>query len=227
MGDPGREMIGATNIILPLHTHAQACTSAESFVAAYTFFNGKDPVTTDIVPEPQGQVRLAGRAILYQQNVGVQDATLQIWEVNGDTGARIHNKPQAIYPIGGDGAWGPFKAKGGVHYEFALLREGQTHHFYYQPFLRSDYFIRLTTSPVGGGIGAYTETSDVHTSLNIIRYKEIWGDQGVNNDTLTINGVNVATASICPIERRVISLFAFHKGTDGVSTFTTPFLSTS
>jgi len=222
MGVPGRQIIGATNIVLPLHTHVQTCTSAETFVHAYRFFTGKEPVTKDIVPEPPGQIRLAGRAILYQANEGVQDATLEIWKVDGATGTRIDEEPEAIYHLSGDGSWGPFEAKGGVHYEFALVRGGQTDHFYYEPFIRSDYLIRLTTSPVGGGISAYIEKSDRHSAMNIIRYKELWGDQGVNNDILTVNGVNVATPSLCPISRRVISFFAFDKGSDGVNNLVTP-----
>ena len=221
---PGRWIVGATNVIIPDQTHVQVATSAESFVEMYKFFTGEEPEEKDIVPEP-GQVSLAGRAVLFPLNIGVEAATLEIYEVNSDTGARIGMKPEAIYSIGGDGAWGPFKAKAGVNYEFALLHTlpfPRTHRFYYQPFIRSDYLIRLLTSIPGEGIGGYMNTSDNHSNLGIIRYKEIWGDQGDNNDILEINGVNVVSAATCPITKRVNALYAYDFDADGVSNLTAP-----
>ncbi len=224
-GLPGRTMVGATNVTIPDVTHVQCATSAESFVEMYKFFTGEAPATKDIVPEPPGQVRLAGRAVLFPQNSGAEGRTLQIWRVDGDTGARIDKKPEAVFPIGTDGAWGPFKAKGGQHYEFALLLEGAfTHHFYYEPFFRSDYLIRLNTEDPGTGLGAVLEpeTSDDTSDLIFIRYKEFWGDQGVENDTLLIDGVNVVNAAICPISRLVNAIFSYDNNLDGVSDLSAP-----
>lgn len=65
------------------------------------------------------------------------------------------------------------------------------HHLYYEPFLRSDYWVRLLTSPVEGGIGALLNNSDAHSGMVIIRYKEWWGDQGRRSDVLEVNGENI------------------------------------
>ena len=224
-GTPGRQIVGATNVTIPDVTHVQCATSAASFAEMYRFFTGEDAATTDIVPEPPGKVRLAGRAVIFPQNRGAEDRTLEVWRVAGDTGARIDKKPEAVFPIGTDGAWGPFKAKGGQHYEFALVLQGAfTHHLYYEPFFRSDYLIRLNTEEPGTGLGAVleSETSDDTSALILIRYKEFWGDQGVENDTLLINGVNVVNAAICPISRRVIAIFTYDNNLDGVSDLSTP-----
>ncbi len=224
-GVPGRTMVGATNVTIPDVTHVQCATSAESFVEMYKFFTGEPPATKDIVPEPPGQVRLVGRAVLFPQNSGAEGRTLQIWRVDADTGARIDKKPKAVFAIGPDGNWGPFKAKGGQHYEFALVLPGAfTHHFYYEPFFRSDYLIRLNTEEPGTGLGAVLESdlSDDTSALILIRYKEFWGDQGVENDTLLINGVNVVNAAICPISRRVTAIFTYDNNLDGVSDLSTP-----
>ena len=222
-GTPGRQIVGATNVTIPDVTHVQCATSAESFVEMYKFFVGEDPATKDIVPEPPGQVRLAGRAVIFPQNRGAEDRTLEIWRVDGDTGARIDKKPEALFPIGADGAWGPFKAKGGRHYEFALLLEGAfTHHLYYEPFMRSDYLIRLNTEEPGQGVGAFMDTSDHQVNLIIIRYKEFWGDQGVENDTLQIDGVNIVNAAVFPIAKRVNAIFAYDVHADGVSDLSAP-----
>jgi len=209
-GFPGREIVGAWNVIVPNQTHVQTATSAESFVYMYEFFTGQAPATSDIVPEPPGQVRLAGRVVFFPQNVGVQNAILEVWRVDGDTGFRIDKKPEAVYSINGDGAWGPFKAKGGWYYEFVLFRDGAIpQHFYAESYHRSDYLIRLQTSYA---ISAYLDKSDHTTNLNIQRDKEIWGDQGIQNDSLEINGFEVIYPVPFTITKRVIGVFVFDQG---------------
>ena len=221
-GDPGREIVGAANVTIPNQTHVQCATSAESFFEMYRFFAGRRPSTTHITPEPATRVKLAGRAVLFPQNVGVQNATLEIWEVNGRTGARMHDRPRAVYALSGDGAWGPFNATGGRYYEFAVLRPEFTHHFYFEPFPRTDYLIRLNTEEPGAGIGSYMDFGDRQTDFIIVRYKELWGDQGAQNDALQIDGTNVVNAATCPIDKRVNAMFAFDKGADGISDVSTP-----
>ena len=223
MGSTARQVVGATNVYFVDQTHVQVATSAESFFEMYKFFTGKKPEEKGIVPE-HGQISLAGRAVIFPLNIGVENATLEIWKVNSDTGARIAKKPQAIYDIGADGAWGPFTAKSGANYEFALLREGDsTHHYYRQPFIRSCYWISLlASSPAWGGVAGNMNRSDHHSCLVIGRNKEIWGDQGDNNDILEINGVNIVTANICPITKRINGMFVYDNDADGVSDLSGP-----
>ena len=80
-------------------------------------------------------------------------ATVEVYELCGETGARKHSKPQAIYSIDATGNFGPFKAEAGEYYEFNIVRPEFNHHFYFEPRIRSDYFLRLNTSPVGQGLG--------------------------------------------------------------------------
>jgi hypothetical protein len=224
MGSTARNITGALNVYFLDQSHVQVCTSAESFVEMYKFFTGEEPLTKYVLPEPPCEVRLAGRVVVFPLNIGVENATLEIWEVDGDTGIRIHTEPEAIYHLGADGAWGPFNAKGGANYEFALVREGDsTHHFYREPFIRSNYWITLlASSPAWGGVAAYMNRSDHHSCLVIGRNKEFWGDQGVNSDILEINGVNVVTANICPQSKRVNGMFVYDKDADGVSNLAEP-----
>lgn len=222
-GAAGREITGALNVIIPNQTHVQCATSPESFFQMYRFFVGRRPSTTRITAERPDLVKLAGRAVIFPQNVGVQNGSLEIWEVDGRTGKRLASKPRAVYSLGGDGSWGPFNANGERHYEFAIVRAGAaTHHFYFEPFPRSDYLIRLNTQEPGQGIDALLDSSPRQTDLIITRYKEFWGDQGAQNDILQVDGTNVVNAATCPINKRVNAIFAFDKGSDGIGDVSTP-----
>jgi len=211
---------GATNVHLPDQSHVQIASSAETFDAVYRFFNDRPPRTMKIVP--QWWITLAGRAILFPSNVGAEGVRLEVWEVDGRTGMRRHHRPRATFTLGPDGAWGPFWASSFKHYEFAITRGDQTHHFYMQRFVRSDHLVRLLTQEPGTGLDALREKSDTTTSLTLLRYKEFWGDQGDAGDVLTIDGQNILTPPIAPRAKRLIALFAFDAGLDGTTDLSAP-----
>ena len=219
-GNSALQIVGATNVYQPDHSHVQVATSAETFGAMYRFFTGHAPETTNIVG--QDHVVLSGRAALFPTNAGAAGTTLQIWEVERRTGLRKHDKPEATFPIGTDGAWGPFRGSSDEHYEFAIVFPGSTHHFYSEPFVRSDHLIRLLTQMPGTGLDSLREKSATTSGLIFIRYKELWGDQGAQNDTLTINGQNVLTPAIAPRAKRLNALFAFDHKLDGVTDLSAP-----
>ena len=216
-GTPGREIVGATNVTVPDQTHVQSASSAESFVEMYKFFTGFPPLTKYILPQLLGPIELAGRAVLWPQNTGVAGASLEIWKVNRSTGARIGSNPAAVYAIDATGNWGPFRAKMGQAYEFDIVRAGQPDHSsYYEPFIRSDYLIRLLTSGPSGGVSAYMDRSPNHVNLLVGRNMEMWGDQAVN-DVLKVNGTNVITATTHYATKMVNYNFIFDKLADGIS----------
>jgi Lipase C-terminal domain/Lipase (class 2) len=222
-GTPGRQIVGATNVTVPNQTHVQAATSPESFAAMYEFLTGHPPRTTRIVPECRRKIEIAGRAVDFPQNAGVQNASLEVWPVNGSTGTRTTKHPLAVRPLSGDGAWGPIRIERGRHYELAISRPGaRTHHFYFEPFRRSDYLVRLLTSEPNQGVDALIEKAPGHVSLVVTRYKELWGDQGTQNDELSVNGTNVINAATSPQSKRTIGLIAFDAGSDGTSNLTAP-----
>ena len=75
-GNPARQIVGAENVYSPEpDARAGRPPRPESFAAQYEFLNGAPPATTDILPEPR--VQLAGRAVIFPQNLGVDDATLR------------------------------------------------------------------------------------------------------------------------------------------------------
>jgi hypothetical protein len=221
-GDPARQIVGAENVRLDDQTHTEVVTSPETFEEIYRFFNGKSPKTTAIRREPDGSAALSGRAVLFPQNLGVDGATLEIYEVD-DGGARRSTRPVETFPLRGSGQWGPFEGKGDQRYEFAIVREGApVHHLYAEPFLRDDRWIRLLTSEPGEGIGSLITTGPEQSGLVVQRYKEWWGDQGDRSDVLEINGDDVLDAVNTPIDKRAIGLFLFDDENDGATDLSAP-----
>jgi len=219
-GTPGRSMDGAQNVTIPDQTHVQTCTSAESFIQYFEFLRGGLP-EQDIVP--QKRIKLAGKALNFPQNAGLAGASVQIWPVDGN-GVRTTTTPLASIAISdgstGGGAWGPVAANAGQRYEFALVQTGlPTLHLYYEPFVRSDYTVRLLASPA---IEEYVGDRPGSVSAVMIRYKELWGDQGAENDQLLINGLNVCTEVLCPISKQVNAFFAFDRNRDGQTDLSQP-----
>src|SRR3954454_22240654 len=144
-GTPGRHMDGAQNVTIPNQTHVQTCTSSESFIAYYRFLTGRRPAR-DIVRQ-NGAIQIAGRALNFPQNSGLVGATVQVWPLSTD-GRRSTATPLASIAIEdgstGGGEWGPVTVQAGQRYEFTLIRPGlPTLHIYYEPFVRSDYTLRL------------------------------------------------------------------------------------
>jgi Lipase C-terminal domain/Lipase (class 2) len=204
---PERHMENAENVTIPDSTHVQTATSAESFQQMYKFFRGVMP-SHDIVA--QKKITLAGKALEFPQNTGLAGDTLEIWPLDSQ-GQRI-GKALATIPITdpstGGGAWGPVAAKAGQRYEFDLVKPGgKAIHTYMEPFVRSDYAVRILGSvPLESDTGKFPGSS----GAVMIRYEELWGNEPGENDELLVNGLNVCTATLCPWSKEVNAYFAFN-----------------
>ena len=212
-------MSGAKNVTIPNQTHVQTCTSWQSFVQMYEFFNGPRPAH-DIIRQ-RGAIQLAGRALTFPQNQGLAGATVQVWPL-GATGHRSSSSPIASLRITdgaeGGGGWGPITVQSGQRYEFAVVQTGQPAlHIYYEPFARSDYTLRLLDS---SALTTYTGNRPGSVSAVTIRYKELWGDVPGQSDVLTIDGTSVCTSSLCPWTKQVNAYFAFDDNRNGKTDLT-------
>ncbi|MDI6102297.1 alpha/beta hydrolase [Actinoplanes sp. NEAU-A12] len=215
-GDPARAVAGAANVYLPEQSHTQTVSSAESFQEIHRFLRGREPHTTEVRVARVANV--SGRAVLFPSNAGVTEASLEIYRVHRVSGRR--QGPPRRVAVRGDGGFGPVPLSPHDRHEFALLRAGQsTHHFYFEPFRRSDSFVRLLTSRPGEGLGALVDTSDRHTALTFGRQKEWWGGEG---DHLWVNGQDILNPATAPHARRVIGVFAFDDGSDAISDLSRP-----
>jgi hypothetical protein len=132
----------------------------------------------------------------------------------------VGDKPVASATVGDNANWGPFTVQAGRHYEFSVARPGlPTHHHYYEPFLRSDHLVRLLESDVLSNGG---ERGPRHVAAVVLRYKELWGDQGAQSDVLAVNGTNVSTEVITPVRKQVNALFWSDRRLDGQSDLSSP-----
>jgi pimeloyl-ACP methyl ester carboxylesterase len=180
--------LGPINVNFPQFQHTQCVTAPESFAVQYEFLTGKEPKTTLVLPEPPGQVEIAGRAIYFPANIGVDGATLEIWEVHPATGARKYADPEAVINIGPTGNFGPVAVNGMKYYEFAMSRPEVDFvtHYYFQPFIRDNHLIRLLATPTDSAILANTTKGPDHTAVVILRYFDYLTNGLTGNDTLWV-----------------------------------------
>ncbi|MFB4420971.1 hypothetical protein C5F59_007750 [Streptomyces sp. QL37] len=212
---PNGSIGGALNVHEPEASHTESATSAESFAHIYAFLRGRPPLTTRVLPEPPTSVEITGRAVHFPQNKGLA-GRLEVWRLDPATGARAGLLPQHVVRTGADGAFGPLGVSGRGHYELAFIRSGErTSHFYFEPFERSDRFVRLLVSPPGG-VADSIDTCPAHTALTIVRARE-WRAGTAEDDRLRIAGTDVLNPAVSPQLRQILGLFAFDKGCDGVS----------
>jgi hypothetical protein len=222
--EPTREIGGAQNVTIPNQTHVQVATSEESFTPIFRFLIGKKP-DTDEIEKGKRKVKIAGRAVVFPQNVGVPAGTeLDVWRVKPGTGERKGNAPVEEPTLAADGSWGPLKLLRGKRYEFALTRpDGVVHHLYPEPFRHNDRLVRLLSSVPGEGIELLLSPNDANSGMVIIRYKEFWGDHGGGqSDVLTVEGQNVVTPALSPISNTTNAVFVFDDNGDGASDLSEP-----
>ena len=226
-------VLGPDNVYLSDQGHTQSVGSEESFVAQYEFFTGHAPATKLVLPEPPGQVEIAGRALDFPANVGLAGSTLDVFEVDPRTGARRSDKPDHTVSIGVDGNFGPLEVNGQQRYELQITRQSDEgprfQHFYFEPFLRDDYLIRLNLSPLDSPLSQAIDRGP-HTSVSVVRQKEWWGNNTVdptNVDSLDITTTtpddveaagNIITPATAPFAASTIAVITFDDGSDGITT---------
>ena len=186
------------NVYLSEQGHTQSVTSPESFAAQYEFFTGEAPATTLILPERPQDVEIAGRALNFPNNTGMEGATLELYEVDPLTGARVRSTPRETVLVDASGNFGPWSVNGNKRYEIHVIRtapDGSTRHqhFYTEPWIRSDYLVRLNVSPIGSTLSeAIRANTGPAAGASISRQKEWWGSNDV--DAANVDVLDVRTS---------------------------------
>jgi pimeloyl-ACP methyl ester carboxylesterase len=171
----GVPCIAPTQALLPGQSHVEVATSADCFEMQYDFLVGSAPEVVDIVPQAEPVV-ISGKALNFPQNTGREGTTLEIWEVESDTGDRVGETPLKTFSIDASGEWGPVTVAPDKHYEMALINpEAGTQHFYMQRFQRSSRFVRLLSGPADSPIRLNTNRGPNHAALIAMRMREWYG----------------------------------------------------
>jgi pimeloyl-ACP methyl ester carboxylesterase len=166
-------------------THIESSLSPESFARQYQFFYNRAPSTTSITPQ-SGTIQIGGRALYFQENTPASGTAGELWRIDPQTGARVGSSPQATFTIGADGNFGPLNVQSGQPYEIQLSRSDVgVLHFYYQPWIRSTYLLRLQVIKAGSQILTNTRFGNDHAAGVVLRYREWWRSHGAQNDDLT------------------------------------------
>jgi pimeloyl-ACP methyl ester carboxylesterase len=226
---PTTRVLGPTNVYLSDQGHTQSVGSEESFAAQYEFLTGHAPATRLVLPEPPGQVTIAGRALNFPANTGIAGSTLEVYEVHPSSGERKGSAPLHTVQIGADGNFGPLKVNGQQRYELQLTRQSDDgprfQHFYYESFPRDDHLIRLNLSPLDSPLSTAIQRGP-HTVVSLVRQKEWWGNNTAdptNVDSLDIttstpNGVesagNIINSETAPFAASTIAVITFDIGVD-------------
>jgi pimeloyl-ACP methyl ester carboxylesterase len=178
---------------IPGQAHVEIATSRESFEAQYEFLLGSAPMVVDIVPQ-KAPVVLNGRAVNFPANTGRTNTTVELWEIDAETGYRATDMPLATMTLDAEGNWGPVTVDSRKRYEFALVPtgEGSTHHIYMQNFLRDSNFVRLLSGDATSATRMNTHTSDMHSTIVAMRMREWYATDngqtaGDQTDTIEIS----------------------------------------
>nr|2ZYI_A Chain A, Lipase, putative [Archaeoglobus fulgidus]2ZYI_B Chain B, Lipase, putative [Archaeoglobus fulgidus] len=224
LGLPEEKVVyNATNVYFNNMTHVQLCTSPETFAVMFEFINGYKPATTDIVPQDGDYVKVKGKFLAFATN-GDVSGWLSIYPID-ENGKRLTRLPVKFMRVKGDFE---VRLRKGQLYEFQFRKDFSPiiYHYYRAPFVRDDLWARFLVSkpPLDVELLILPErlspAAKETSGLLLIRYKEMIGeyDEEIGGvDEVYVNGVNVCTERICPIERAVNGLWVFDRGADGKS----------
>ncbi|MFP6597126.1 MAG: hypothetical protein VCC01_06690, partial [Candidatus Hydrogenedentota bacterium] len=210
--------------------HVMVCTSDESFWEIFTFFNGGEkPKTLEMTPEERPQV--GGYAKTYILNKPLEGATVDVWVLKPETGARVKKKPLMSLTVDADGKWGPFSAKEGQPYEFVVNGTAATiaPRFYRTPFTHSDRFVYFRiaanhddyrASPFDGAPHLLTDDNPVF----VVRHQN--GSMVPGVMTLKINGMDLLVPPIIvtttdPRQSPTVAIYLADGNSNGKTDMTT------
>jgi len=218
----GAPLPGAINIALEDKDHNEVASCPEAFSAMFKLFTGTDPATTDILPESNPLI--SGKSYSFVENLPGRGASINVYEVDPSSGARINSTPNHRFTVNADNEWGPMQARTGAYYEFEVStgKEGdRTLHYYREPFTRSDRLVYLRTYPppnsiLQAGLSALVPSDEAKATFIFYNTPRtiLYG-----RDDLNIGGVSVNREDITGKELNTIALFLFdsnkNNSTDG------------
>ncbi len=218
----GGDITGAVNVMIPGKDHYQIATSRESFAAVWQFFHNGPPTTLDI--KPQGPlVCIAGKVLYFGENTPLENAKVEIWEVNPLTGERVGNSPDFTFMTNAEGKYGPENIKANTTFEFVATPPNSSQrviYYFREGIIHLNSLVYLRTIPppssLAGILLAGLPKVDNQTVVNVFS-----ASQGIINgrDTLTAAASVLSTPQYAPASKTAITYFLYDDG-DGVTELT-------
>ncbi len=167
---------GTHEMPLSGQAHVECATSRESFIEQYKLFVGAEPEVTEIVRQDK-PIELKGRLVIFPANIGRAGTTLDIWEINADTGHRVGTAPIKTFSIDETGDWGPVTVSADKRYEMAVSApDSGSQHFYMQRYVRSSHLVRLLSGQPDSPIRNATNRGPDHSAVIAMRMREWYTD---------------------------------------------------
>lgn len=211
----GADIPGATNVKLIGKDHYQTATSAETFAALYAFFYGSSPATTQV--QPTSSITIGGRCLSLGENNPTIGAMIEVFLSN--SAGKPEGGPQGTFTVGSNGQWGPLSVEPGKRYLFKVTSSSPGFRnviYYYEPFVRDNPTVYLRTFPppfsLAGILLSAIPNNDQQSVISIFT-----STQAVlyDRDQLTMEGYDLAYASLATESASMIALFCYDNGADG------------
>jgi pimeloyl-ACP methyl ester carboxylesterase len=214
---------GADDVFLTEEDHYAVATSEAAFIEVYTFLNGIAPkVTKWSLGE---RTMLAGKALTFAENVPLSGGSVTLWEVDSDSAIRLRDTPEIEIVVREDGSFGPIEVDPNATYEWVVKGAASDDlpiHYFRERTSGSNPFFYLRTIPSAnslvGSLLAAVPFNDVSASLVLFMESRalVTGE-----DSLTINGVELATEALASPENCTIAMFIFDENENEESDNTT------
>ena len=212
---------GASNVDVVVDDHYAVATSEDSFNALYSFLHEGQPPET-LSPTEGGPIEVSGKALTFAENQ-LFDGVVRLDTLDPETGlvATDGFDEQRVLPISADGAWGPVEVPAG--YSLQLTADGDDPEmmdvtYVVAPPARSNPLLYVRAFPsaaslVGLLIDAIPTSKDQAVVVFFCRDRAMVAGQ----DSLTLNGMELLTQDVAPVEQSTIAIFGYDVDGDGES----------
>jgi pimeloyl-ACP methyl ester carboxylesterase len=212
----GSDIEGVENIDLIEDDHFQVATSDASFESIYGFLYESPPGQPGF--PSADQPLLWGKALLFGSNEPMEGASVEAYPLDSETGQRLRETPETLLSVGPEGLWGPLRVDSVRPYELRLVPDdGLVIRHYFAPFGFDDYLVRLRGMPEEGMAAQLLSSIPMNEeSVNLVTFSK---SQAViaGRDSLSLDGVEIATEDRTPAEDTIIALFHYDAEEDGAS----------
>ena len=208
----GYAIDGTTNVMEPGFDHLQVASSGLTFESVYGFFNDNQKPVLNNTSENQGLSSISGRVVTLGENLPMDKDTVLLYEYDAQKGERKSDKP-IILLTDKSGYWPSTLVTKNSFLEFELhSKKSRVIRYYVEPQQSNNHLIYLRTIPTSGlvaGLMKAVPKNDSTVALAVFssNHAIIYG-----RDSLTLDTVNLSTASLTPAKKTIAASFVFDDG---------------